>query len=1557
MSCVYIIYDKDGKTSKEITYQELVKLYRDGNYRDISDILYSKGSKQDAIFSQILKDKHDFKVVLNEDKNSGEPDYSDGKLTTQTFIDSGQFTVRGERPILQENDEQYIEHVTQTYIEEGLSPEEAKNKANLTVQNWKTINEDAKELHRLLNSFNFREDNLYGFIELLEGTRFENSASDIYEQIKETNGLRHIMFSSHKLASDTTTKIIQSVNLLAKVNGSGDDIIGHIDNLVIDTDGNLHIYNYKITSNPVSEMTKGVKFEKYKYQMALLKQILAYNGYNVTNTTLHIIPIRLTYNDDFSKINSTSIYASNHIQLSQGAAFNKYETIAKHFIKSNVTINPISSTIIGRINKNLEHIFPERAINYTGIQKSVDEWIKYNFSTKLESRIKKVDAPDHVYELYLDDSLEKSINITNPDPPLENEDIRKEVTKYLKNQNTNNSIYLKKIVDNIRVSYRQQKSTLSKDSSNRSTQLVGSFLDKSLSKYIISTHKDGDKDISDWDLISDDTLLDSNILVFKHYKTEQIDVVTLSDYNLRAVLPTSSDRTNIMGYFLRDSNKDTKGLINYKQSFSNIEAIRTMTILNEVLPELTQQNLKFGELRIISTQNGGDMELFNFEQLNRELFQEVIKVVVSNDSDFNYTNNFTKAKYSDPIEDLLYDFQTCIASNILTSSEKQEITDLGFDNLESLSTREQKRIELQAIINRIYNLSPTIQTMKPQEIIQCSRSDGDKQRRALANLYILTQNAYCYYSGIKVAREYKISKAREYGMTQNRINNRTYQGVTNRFIQTIDDIASQVRSEYNHIYNFTIEFYNKQGFGDFRSSAIGDNSKAFENLYRRNSNNEILMEFRNPYEQDSQIPLNNAEKKYLKQVLFEFAKIRSQIYGFDFNFGKYYPVDETKLIEFINKNKSWYFNTPLEKASDATRRSLPMSQRIDNWKDQASRLLHNPKEAFNEFVQKFDTVEEAEMMEEGLDSLALRNKYITGDGYTKGEDSRNQMLKAHPNGYFETNVENLLAHYLEKNIQVRELNKTLIGVKGTLLQLAMIGDAGNDSKNLGVKQTIKMTEDYIKQNVFNISLMEPESQKIMAWVYPFRKAVSTAYIAGNIVSMFRDTFEGMWQNTARMLTKYQTDIDAKSLTKAYKEVTLASFTSMRNITIIDELCKTYRLSNLDIARISEGLTTSRGGLMNIENWMYTTLRAPDFLNRMVLFVAKAMKDGSWEAFDLKDNKLVYNWKKDKRFSIYADNSKKGTEEWNKQRIAYYNAIRQYNNEHPDSTIEYIDDLPVAYSNVEIQQFRQLSNSIYGAYDKSMRAKYENTALGLTFAMFSTWMNGQISNYFTKPGQYADGITVVEQDTDGSGNLLYMDLKGNIIVEIKQGDSIKYIYELSGEEVENPEDLVPIMKNVPRVVQGIIYTFRDAFMCLREGGLAEFKKEILNDPMQMANIKKALSDLLMTLLFYSLFRFGVSPLYKEYKKDMSNHPAVQNGIVEVLYKSSSNSYDGFLGPIAAISYLGSNTNPPMYSLSTKVVGDLAKFTLGDKTFGQLLSGNLAVFRSFGDTYNAELKKLN
>jgi hypothetical protein len=86
--------------------------------------------------------------------------------------------------------------------------------------------------------------------------------------------------------------------------------------------------------------------------------------------------------------------------------------------------------------------------------------------------------------------------------------------------------------------------------------------------------------------------------------------------------------------------------------------------------------------------------------------------------------------------------------------------------------------------------------------------------------------------------------------------------------------------------------------------------------------------------------------------------------------------------------------------------------------------------------------------------------------------------------------------------------------------------------------------------------------------------------------------------------------------------------------------------------------------------------------------------------------------------------------------AYYNAVRAYNQEHPEATISYDPSeggLPMPYSLKEVEVLKNLANSIYGSYDKSTRAAYERMALGTFFGAFSTWMNGIYANYMTKPG--------------------------------------------------------------------------------------------------------------------------------------------------------------------------------------------------------------------------------
>jgi len=113
-------------------------------------------------------------------------------------------------------------------------------------------------------------------------------------------------------------------------------------------------------------------------------------------------------------------------------------------------------------------------------------------------------------------------------------------------------------------------------------------------------------------------------------------------------------------------------------------------------------------------------------------------------------------------------------------------------------------------------------------------------------------------------------------------------------------------------------------------------------------------------------------------------------------------------------------------------------------------------------------------------------------------------------------------------------------------------------------------------------------------------------IGGNIVGAFRDVFEGVQQNFIRSVLQYQTDLKPKYITQALAYVSSHGTSNAMSVNLLSKLCLMYRLSNTDVGRIAERAKTGRNGLLNIENGLYFTLRGPDFLNRMTLFVARCM---------------------------------------------------------------------------------------------------------------------------------------------------------------------------------------------------------------------------------------------------------------------------------------------------------------------------------------------------------------
>ena len=497
-----------------------------------------------------------------------------------------------------------------------------------------------------------------------------------------------------------------------------------------------------------------------------------------------------------------------------------------------------------------------------------------------------------------------------------------------------------------------------------------------------------------------------------------------------------------------------------------------------------------------------------------------------------------------------------------------------------------------------------------------------------------------------------------------------------------------------------------------------------------------------------------------------------------------------------------------------------------------------------------------------------------------------------------------------------------------------------------------MIEKYLRPNVFRKTIMEPLSQRIVGLTYPLKDIATKLLIGGNVVGAFRDTFEGLWQNIHRTLIKYQTDISVSSLAKAYAIVTKDSFTTARTINIVNQLCLKYRLSNIDVARISEGMKSERG-VNNYENWLYATLRRPDFLNRMVLFVAKCIEDGTWDAFDIVDGELVYDWKKDKRFSVLASGDTNNPEYY-KQKGLYYNVIRNYNRDHPSDTISMDDDLPLPYSFAEINHIKLTADSIYGSYDRSVRAMYEQMAPGVFLGMWTTWMNNILANYFAKPHTYDNSTYQVDQEYDYAGHKLFFDNTGNIIYEVVQEDgSKKYYYEGGNEEViDNIDHMQPVMSKVPIVVQGIWYTLIESMKAIRNG---EFKSVIRNNPMNRKNIYKLISDIIMWWFTAWLYSRIMDPAYKDFKKHMKERNLATNIAVEIVYKGAKRSNEQWKGPFNALSFINDDIGSSVYNTAPKLGMDVLRLAIGNKSLVQVLTGNISLFKSFQDSFKAAYKK--
>jgi len=183
--------------------------------------------------------------------------------------------------------------------------------------------------------------------------------------------------------------------------------------------------------------------------------------------------------------------------------------------------------------------------------------------------------------------------------------------------------------------------------------------------------------------------------------------------------------------------------------------------------------------------------------------------------------------------------------------------------------------------------------------------------------------------------------------------------------------------------------------------------------------------------------------------------------------------------------------------------------------------------------------------------------------------------------------------------------------------------------------------------------------------------------------------------------------------------------------VVSELNNMYRFANRDLNQIVDKTKVDRRGINFLSNLMYWSNTAPDYVNRLTLFLAKMEKDGCYKAHSLdEEGNLVYDPRKDDRYSYYLNkresyNFKEHASDikYNDQRSLYLTTLDMFNSEMlTDETtiLTEKDMLPSAYNNAERESIKTFSETAYGYYDHERSPLIKHLPLGIMFGQYMTF---------------------------------------------------------------------------------------------------------------------------------------------------------------------------------------------------------------------------------------------
>ena len=1512
------------------SYENLVKLIKD-NQNEILTALKSKHKQytlQDVIYSEEQKGTVNFKytvesladlnknskVQLRKRKYSGQigevfgspdPDIEDKFDDIHEVIEKGS-RINGEPYITQYNSEELRDRRFEQLLKKGHSRIEAQKLVEKEFKMYENLEETSYYTHFIINKF-FR----YGKSHMTDSDIMEMALS-IKKELLPILPDKLISTFDTSFIQSAIQQLIQVRSSIYKVTDCGPDykqvaffpnysvtadIIGtdrklysNIDLIVVDAQGVPHIYLFK-TSSKLQANQPNVVDLKRDYYLAFDRQLLESKGYDMSQSSLNIVPIHMEVNEDTGTVKKLSFEPAvdrRTVLRADGTnglthRVGRLAEDAQAVIASDYNFKQINGGIADEVNQTLFKFFPKRDLAITMESARVNGFIK-------SSSIRPSANPDYSYEF--DDRVTGlTVYVKESTPIKNNVELREKVYEYLKKREEAKFESSRYFISGIGKMVRRD---LSLDTLASRSQGVGS-LTVNLSKYSGGS----------WSKLNIMALEELGIISLQNKITGQIDFLILSDeQNLNEEVNLGLG-TSILGSFKKNFQvENDKGLLT--STLGNIQLIKLMSALN-LMAEKDDvfRTFQIGDIKVLNVYSGKSTLVQ--PKVLRHSFAQLCK-------ETGIKNNLGQMTWLSDLEMIKNGVKSLLASKTLENNK--DLTNF-FSELEKTNPHKEKEILEQLI--------------KFKEILESNyaylQTDWHNARLAkgsrsvdIVNLWLLINQSIVYIKSGYFAQSKSIGKIGS-------IDNKTL--LEGRYTATPDNLSDKnlskvvslvresfvlIRDEFSNfqepfLYKVVKPFHRAKGYGNIQDKLIG-NQSMYRNLFREKDGKIIgQMMFKNPY--DSSSNLDPDERAFLKKVLWIINKRRFNIK----------TQEDNKKVDELKKLDKWYW-VPLMKGTMSSRLSSGMAgDAIKNEFENIKSGLQRSKQIFQQREEDVYTEEDKRLSDEHIERYEMYNRFSASE---ENSQTRQELLNSEDISFWETNVENIVLNYELAYIRKEILDEVLPIVKSYRIVLEAYGDI----TRVDMSDNVEYLKNFVKQAVYNRLSLSDEEKSITKHMMGVKQMTSLMMVAGNIVAPIRDVLDGMWKTIGIFVG--DTWGANKGFTK--KDYLWAMGKLMRmdmnTIKLCEALNKRLGITNFDINILAKRARTGRHGIFNFRDKLFWTSTAGDYFNRMSLLLAKMHYDGCFEACKF-DEGFEYDIKKDQRFEVYVNN-KTNDSRYKEQRALYLSVIREFNEQGYNLKAEDMT-LPLPYTPKEINIIKSFADRMYGYYDHDVKMQAERTALGMVALQFATYLTAMKTQWFASPGM-RDSLKRVHK-TDEDGNLLYW--------KEEKDDEGNTIYVPTTEDTGDP-----ITELGQTYMEGIFWTVYEFFQDIGRLGIPGAINHIKELDIKKQNLRSLAYQLFMWMILGSIIKYLLS-LWKENRKADKSPYTIQKALGDEVHSVASRAIIGSLDNFDILDAIGGNIlnrEPPMIGMATNMATSTWDTAFGDKTFGQWLKTNVSAYRS-------------